>query len=301
MKDNSPTQHHKTARAADPDQLTNLSTCPDWLVRREICSLPTARRVAAMLDLSPDGFADGQPLPQGWQFTLMGADTPRSQLRADGFPGLGVKMPDLGLPRLLLGGRSVQFYQDIPIGASISRKSSIQSLKNKSTESGPMAIATIEHRISIGEDVQPALVETQTYVLLPARKSGSDESSKANAREISGDKVTNFVPDETLLFQYSALGFNSHKIHIDRLHARNIEGFPDLVVNGGLITLFLTEFFRREIGLTMSSLKVRHIAPLFCSRPVTMAIALEGQKWFLRAYDHRSILAVEAEVATHDI
>ena len=69
-------------------------------VRTEICSVASVRRVAAMLDLSPDGLEEKEPLPRGWQFILMAADTKKSQLRADGFPGLGVAMPDLGLPRL---------------------------------------------------------------------------------------------------------------------------------------------------------------------------------------------------------
>lgn len=76
---------------------------PEVATRTEICSIAMVRRVAAMLDLNPDDFELGHTLPKGWQFILMAADTKRSQLRADGFPGLGVPMPDLGLPRLMLG------------------------------------------------------------------------------------------------------------------------------------------------------------------------------------------------------
>ena len=92
-------------------------------------------------------------------------------------------------------------------------------------------------------------VETQTYLLLPPRKAAADDRQRRRVTRQPREHVTTVVPDETLLFQYSALGFNSHRIHIDRDHAREVEGFPDLVVNGGLATLLLTEFLRRDLGV----------------------------------------------------
>jgi len=249
-----------------------------------------------MLDLDPDQIVEGEALPRGWQFLLMGADTRRSSLRGDGFPGLGVPMPDLELPRLLLGGRSVSWIKDIPVGAKLVRTSRMESLKRKVTESGPMAVATIRHELRLADDAAPALVETQTYLLLPARSAPAVDSGSEALPEASGQRLSTIVPDETLLFQYSALGFNSHKIHIDRSHARDVEGFPDLVVNGGLATLLLTEFLRREVGLVPSAIKVRHLTPLYSGRPMTLVADPAGAKWRLNAYDDRNVLAVDMEV-----
>ena len=274
----------------------------EWVTRTEICSPASVRRVAAMLDLEPDTVTTGAPLPRGWQFILMAADTQRALLRADGFPGLGVALPDLGLHRLLLGGRTVSYLKDISIGASVIRRSSIRSLTHKTVESGPMAVAVIQHELTLELDATPALVETQTYLLLPARKGNTPPTEEGPQIDVTGERISTVVPDETLLFQYSALGFNSHKIHIDRTHARQVEGFPDLVVNGGLVTLLLTEFMRRDLGLAPSAIKVRHVAPLFCGRPVTMvAIQDDSHRWRLQAYDHRSTLAVDMEVDTHEL
>jgi 3-methylfumaryl-CoA hydratase len=269
------------------------------VLRDEFCSLASVRRVAAMLDLDPDGFHANDPLPRGWQFILMGADTRRSALRADGFPGLGVPMPDLGLPRLLLGGRSVTYTSDIPIGSRVTRTSAVESLKRKTSESGTMAIATIRHELAVAGRAQPSLVETQTYLLLPARNGPSVDDVAGREVEVWASQTKTVVPDETILFQYSALGFNSHKIHIDRSHARHVEGFPDLVVNGGLATLFLTEFLR-ELAVTPVAAKVRHVVPLYCGRPITLAADPDpaGTSWRLKAYDHRNVLAVEMEVNT---
>lgn len=278
-----------------PNQPSQIS------IRSEICSVTSVRRVAAMLDLDPDDVVERTPLPRGWQFILMGADTKRSLLRADGFPGLGVAMPDFGLPRLLLGSRSVSYLSDILIGASVTRKSSIQSIAQKTTKAGPMAIAVIQHELGHTGETSPALVETQTYLLLPATKGASKFASTDISTDGKGYRVKTVVPDETFLFQYSALGFNSHKIHIDRAHARNVEGFPDLVVNGGLATLFLTEFLRQEIGVLPSTILVRHVAPLFCGRPITMVANKQDSTWLLQAFDNRSTLAIEMEVQTHEL
>jgi 3-methylfumaryl-CoA hydratase len=277
------------------------SNAQEASIRQEICSMASVRRVAAMLDLDPVNVVEGAPLPRGWQFILMGADTRRSLLRADGFPGLGVTMPDLGLPRLLLGSRTVDYLLDIPVGAAVTRQSAIQSLTHKTTKSGPMAVATIQHEFRLSEAVTPALVETQTYLLLPANQGAFTSSGVPFSATVTGDFVKTVMPDETLLFQYSALGFNSHKIHIDRAHARNVEGFPDLVVNGGLVTLLLTEFLRNEMSVSPASFKARHLTPLFCGRPITLVANKFDAKWQLQAYDNRSTLAVDMEVQTHEL
>jgi 3-methylfumaryl-CoA hydratase len=284
----------------DQDQRA-LGTPAQSTLRKEFCSIASVRRVAAMLDLNPDDIVEGAPLPRGWQFILMGADTRRSLLRADGFPGFGVTMPDLGLPRLVLGSRSVSYLSDIPIGACVVRHSAVQSLTHKTTKSGPMVVATVAHELRVNDAATPALVETQTYLLLPATQGASASNGTNVSTDMTGYRVKTVVPDETLLFQYSALGFNSHKIHIDRAHARNVEGFPDLVVNGGLATLLLTEFLRKDLGVSPASFKARHVAPLFCGSPITMVANQVGSQWRLQAYDNRSTLAVDMEVETHGL
>jgi 3-methylfumaryl-CoA hydratase len=282
--------------------MSNLSlTSPDAskpaaTVREETCGLAAVRRIAAMLDLDPDRFRAGEPLPRGWQFILLGADTRRSDLRADGFPGLGVPMPDLGLPQLMLGGRTVAFHADIPIGVSLRRTSTVKEIRHRGGEGGAMAIVTLEHEICIEGQTDPALLETQTYLLLSQRRTSSSGPPNVPGLHGKPDHQTTVVPDETLLFQYSALGFNSHRIHLDRKHARDVEGFPDLVVNGGLATLLMTEFMRRDLGHMPAALKVRHVAPLYCNRPITLTAQRRAEQWNLQALDDCQRLAVEMEV-----
>ena len=276
--------------------------------REEVCARATVRRVAAMLDLPPDPWDVPRALlPRGWHFVLMAADTRRAALRADGFPGLGVPMPDLGLPRLMLGGRTVQFRRDIEVGATLVRSSTVQNTVHKTTAAGAMVVVTLGHELVVAGQAEPALVETQTYLLLPARADAAATPEAASVTTpaaasvvamapVQAQHLKTVVPDETLLFQYSALGFNSHRIHLDRDHARKVEGFPDLVVNGGLASLLLTEFLRQDLGVVPSAIAVRHVAPLYCNCAVTLAADRVGAGWRLKAYDDQHRLAVDMEV-----
>jgi 3-methylfumaryl-CoA hydratase len=276
----------------------------------EHCSLSVVQRVASLLDLDPDFFEEGQALPRGWQFILMGARTRLSSLRSDGFPGLGLPLPELGFSRLLLGSRDVTYEKNIPIGARVWRASQIKNVAQKLTKSGPMAIATIAHELFIEQEKTPAIVEEQSYFLLPELKptdklSSEKHSDNADAKalrveKIAGENLKTVTPNQTMLFQYSALGFNSHKIHLDRDHARNVEGFPDLVVNGGLATLLLTEYLQRDLAVSFTSMKVRHLLPLFCDRTITMSAMVNNGQWQLKAYDDQFRLAIDMEVTPYE-
>lgn len=266
------------------------------LKSNEICSLAMVRRVAAMLDLDTAYFSEGGLLPRGWHFFMLAGETRKSALRKDGFPGLGVPIPDFGLPRLLLGGRTVSYHGNIEIGSIVERTSFIKNITEKTTNSGPMVIVTIQHELCSDSASIPAITETQTYILL----SGKNAQSKpplptSEIRNLNSEIQKQIVPDETLLFQYSALGFNSHKIHLDRDYAKNVEGLPDLVVNGGLTTLLLTEFIRTDLKLEITFIKVKHTAPLFCGRTMTLAAERGETNWQLKVFDNNDAVAVEME------
>lgn len=159
-----------------------------------------------------------------------------------------------------------------------------------------MAIVTIHHELRPIAAPLPAIIETQTYILL-GEKAGQTAAEKSIAAPVKAEFQKQIIPDETLLFQYSALGFNSHKIHLDKNYAREVEGFPDLVVNGGLAMLLLTEFLRTDVGLKLSDIKVKHIAPLFCNRPMTLAADRSETGWKLNVFDDNNQIAIEAAAA----
>jgi 3-methylfumaryl-CoA hydratase len=267
--------------------------------RTEICALSLGHRIAAMLDIDAEFISNGTPLPRGWHFPILAGETRRSELRGDGFPGFGLPMPDLGLPRLMLLGRTVDYISAIPFGSQVSRHSTLDKLQHKDTASGPAALVTLRHQLHVSSSPEAALVETQTYMLLGPTRKPSTATVAQTAPEFEFSKV--ITPDETLLFQYSALGFNSHKIHIDRTYAREIEGLPDLVVNGGLITLLLTEFLRTKMAYHPQRIVTKHKSPLYCGRPIRIGANRVGNKIQLLALDELGTIATEMEALIHEL
>lgn len=250
-------------------------------------------KVAAMLDLSSPDAEAGDIVPRGWHFPALGAATRRSELRSDGYPGLGVPMPDLGLPRLLQAGREVRFLGDIAVGEPFVRISSLADLRQKGEGDAARAIVTVRHELrSVNRD-EALVIEDQIFVLMaPARYQQRVQEQLA----INADVMRTIMPDAIMLFQYSALGFNSHKIHIDRAHATEVEGFPDLVVNGGLVTLLITEFLRCDLALTPGRLKITNRLPLFCNRSLTLAATAIDGGWQVRVHDDAGQVAAEVEL-----
>jgi 3-methylfumaryl-CoA hydratase len=273
-----------------------ITTTP--VTRRTRFTSETGLRISAMLDVPYPGKEASGVMPTGWHVPLIGAETVRRDLRPDGFPGLGLSLAHVALPRIVAGGRRVMFHRPIPEDAPLLRTSAIASMKHKETSSGPLAILTVLHDFRL-EDVEDiALEESQTYLLLSALHAEREDCEAPLDRQPLLSKT--MTPDETLLFQYSALSFNSHRIHLDRAYAREVEGFPDLVVNGGLTTLLMTEMARVNLGLTIKAITVTNKRPLFVNRPLTLSAFTAESGVRIFAFDDRLRVAAEMEVTAHE-
>lgn len=262
--------------------------------RSEDCSLGAVRRVAAMLDQDPDAFEEGQELPKGWHFFLLGAATPRSRLRSDGFPGLGIPMPDHGLPHLLQVSRNVRYHGSILIGSNVKRKSRLLSLETKETKKGPVIKIFLEHLLFSTNNSDLLISETQSFLLLEKNEPSLRKQCKNIMPEFEFKEET--TPDDTLLFQYSALTFNSHKIHIDKKYATEIEGHSNLVVNGGLIALLMTEKIKSLFGDSLAEINISYKAPLYSNEKIVMGIKKDQQKATVTAFNAEGTAASIMEV-----
>jgi 3-methylfumaryl-CoA hydratase len=248
-----------------------------------------ADRVAIMLDLPEREWPGGEPIPSGWHFALIGAETPRSDLRDDGFPGLGVPMPRLPGQRLVAGGRKVVLHAPVHIGQKLERTSRIVDIATK-----PAGITIISVAHSIADQRQGTLLieESQTYLQLDTPYETPPAGAAADYPIIK-----TVTPDETLLFQFSALSFNTHKIHLDRDYA-HMAGYPYLVVNGGLTTLLMTEIAREILDDAIKGFSVKNAAPLFCSQPIAFARAEREGRCVILAINPTGHIAAEMEVET---
>ena len=269
----------------------------------DVCALPLARRLAAMLDRDPSVLRNGDPLPRGWHAMLFNAPTTQSRLRHDGAAGLGVTLPELGLPRLMLGGRQNRFNGDIAIGAQVRRESRQLGVQVKEGRSGRFALVKVEHRIFVADAADPAVVEVQDYVLRaasPAAQSSAPQNSASTAAAapaadaVEPDIKSTIVPDEPMLFRYSAITDNPHRIHYDQPYATSAEGYPALVVNGSIPAMFLLELFRSHAGREPAGFTSRNLAPMFCGRPLHLNVLNEGASWRLWAQDEQGNTTFDA-------
>lgn len=280
--------------------MNTVSGEPGPVIADDFCSLPMARRLAAMLDRDVDTLRDGDPLPRGWHAMLFNTPTRQSALREDGAAYLGVTLPEIGLPRLMLGGRQNMFLKDIPIGAQVRRESRQGEVQLKEGRSGRFALVKVEHRVYVAVETDPAIIEMQDYILREAAgpKSPASEPRTPTPAPASDPIVADFqhrlLPDERMLFRYSAITDNPHRIHYDHRYATETEGYPALVVNGSIPAMFLLEYFRAATGREPVSFSSRNMAPMFCGRALQLCGLNEGASWQLWAEDAAGTRAFDA-------
>ena len=208
-------------------------------------------------------------------------------------------LPELGLPRLMLGGRQTRFNGDIPLGAAVRRETRQGGVQIKQGRSGRFALVKIEHRIFVAQGQEPAVVETQDYIM----REGSAAKPAATAAPIvaptkaqdqPADASMTITPDEALLFRYSAITDNPHRIHYDLAYATEAEGYPALVVNGSIPAMFLLGLFTRTTKREPTAFTSRNVAPMFCGRQLHLNARQEGSSWRLWAQDDRGNTTFDA-------
>jgi 3-methylfumaryl-CoA hydratase len=228
-------------------------------------------RLAATLDHDGAHWPTNVVPPLGhWLFHLPNAE--RSALGPDGHPARGKFLPPIPQPRRMWAGGRLDFVAPIPFGATITKRSTVQSIEPK----GTMTFVTVRHEVSVDGGV--AVIEEQDLVYLPITPPGAPKPFDRPAPEHQREMIA----DEALLFRYSALTFNGHRIHYDLPYAREIELYPALVVHGPLqATLLIDE--AQQVGEKPVHFAFRGRAPLYAGKRFTIARA--GEEWWIRDED----------------
>ncbi len=270
---------------------------PEWVGRwresEDELTRPAMRRLAALLDRDDIDLEHGQPVAPHWAAVLFDDAAPQSRLGPDGHPAKGDFLPPVPLPRRMLGGRRLTFHAPPRIGDRLRRRSEIIAVTPKSGRSGRLVFVTLRH--SVTGPHGPVSVEEQDIAYREAAPPGAPAAAPpAPPREAGWTEP--FRPDPVLLFRYSALTFNGHRIHYDADYARGAEGYPALVVNGGLTTLMLLEAALRHAGgRRLLGYAARTTKPLFCNAAATLNGA--GNTLWAADEEGATVLSVEAEFA----
>ncbi|WP_108660118.1 acyl-CoA dehydrogenase [Acuticoccus kandeliae] len=220
--------------------------------------------LAATLDLDT-ATASIDTLPPGWHWMFFNPFVRRSSLGVDGHPKRGGFLPNVSLPRRMWAGGRLTYRAPLPIGVLATRESTILDVSSKDGRSGRLVFVKVGHRISY--DGTLAIEEEQDIVYREAQ-AGPMAPPKPNTAPDGAAWSEEVVPDTVLLFRYSALTANGHRIHYDRPYAIEEEGYPDLLVHGPLIATFLQGFAGRcHPDAPLHTFAFRGMSPLFCSNP----------------------------------
>jgi len=263
----------------------------------EVTLAPTLA-AAATLDDTDSMFKTGAALPPLWHWFYFLPKAPQSKLGPDGHPQRGAFMPPIELPRRMFAGARLRFLKPLVIGKPARREATILDVSEKSGASGTLAFVTVGYRFV--QDGEECVVEEQDIVY---REPGAPVSAPEPAELPplpAGAWSRTIVPDPRLLFRFSALTFNGHRIHYDRDYTMNKEGYPGLVVHGPLTAVLLMELVRRNADRPATGFAFRGRAPLFDLAPFRLvgisgddgAIALEAQ-----GPDGKAAMTATAELA----
>lgn len=272
----------------------------EWIGKEERAhdevTAPAVRRFAALLDLAPDAYRRGTPIPGPWYVVLFGPEARQSALGPDGHPAKGQFLPPVPLPRRMFAGRRVWFHAPLVIGDEVSRVSRIQAITPKQGRSGAMCFVTVRHEIAGPRGL--AVAEEQDLVYREATPAAPEKREAAPAPQLPvADWTKTVTLDPTMVFRYSAITYNAHRIHYDLPYTREEEGYPDLVVNGGLTTSLLWELARAQTGAEIASSASRNVKALFVGRPATLCgRRADGGKVRVWALDAGGALALDAEL-----
>ena len=271
-----------------------------WIGRTEtVADVITATPYAALsatLDRAPVRPSAGARLPLLWHWLYFLPLHAQSDIGPDGHASRGGFLPPVPLPRRMWAGSEFEFRSPLCVGDNVTRTSTIESVDAKTGRTGPLVFVRVRHEIRRNDETDIALQEFHDIVYregaVPGAAAPPPFPAPADAtwsREI--------VPDDVLLFRYSALTFNGHRIHYDRRYVTEVEGYPGLVVHGPLIATLLLDLLQRKTpAAEVARFAFKAIRPTFdvnrfhvCGAP-----AQDGRTVHLWAQDHDGWLTMDA-------
>jgi 3-methylfumaryl-CoA hydratase len=272
----------------------------DWIGRTEtVCDTVTPTPCAALsatLDRDASRPPAGAPLPPLWHWLYFLPIYRQSEVGEDGHPKRGGFLPPVSLPRRMWAGSQFTFHKPLCIGDALERSSTIVDIAEKSGRAGRLVFVKVRHEIRRTGEADMALTEFHDIVYREAARP-DDVPVPPKAAPASCVWEKRWVPDDVLLFRYSALTFNGHRIHYDRKYATEIEGYPGLIVHGPLVATLLLDLVRHHMpDAHVLSFEFRAVRPMFDIHPFFVCAMPEadGKTIHLWAKDHTGWMTMDA-------
>ena len=251
-----------------------------------------ARRMAGLLDREAPG--SGAVWPHCWIWALFWPALRHDATGPDGHAARGGFLPPIDLPRRMWGGSRILVAAPIRVGDPVTRHSTIARVSEKSGRSGRLCFVTVEHRLSVAEELR--LTEIQTIAYREAAKPAPAPAEPGPGPDFEPMWRRRITPDAVLLYQYSAATFNTHRIHYDHPYATGVEGYPGLVVHGPLTATLLMELLGAELPDKMArDFEVTALRPLYTPAPFELVGRVDGERFRLLALDGDGYPAMRIE------
>jgi 3-methylfumaryl-CoA hydratase len=290
-----------TMRDGFMDDGTALENLRDWIGRseshRDVIDAAPLARLGALLDHEEPAPRDGEAAPPLAHWLYFLPTYRQSRAGEDGHAARGEFLPPVPLPRRMWAGSRLEFVRPLRVGSDVTRLSRITDVALKAGRSGPLAFVTVRHELSDRHGVvltdEHDIVYRGTAPLAPPPSMEPGRMSDVPwRREVR--------PDPLLLFRYSAVTFNGHRIHYDHPYATGVEGYPGLVVHGPLIATLLVDLLRRERpGVVLRSFSFRALRPLFDTGAFHLCGAPDDTRRSARLWtrDGEGAVTMEAQAA----
>jgi 3-methylfumaryl-CoA hydratase len=279
--------------------MNDTSTWGDWIGRSEtvldtISAVP-ARALAATLDHEPADLGEGTALPLPWHWLYGLPLVQQSALGPDGHPKRGGFLPPVPQPQRMWAGSRITVHRPLRIGEAVRRTSTIDAIKVRDGRSGRLVFVTVHHAWLAADAAAPTLEEWQDIVYRDPPSHG-EAPPPVTAAPAVADWSQTLHPDPVLLMRYSALTFNSHRIHYDLPYATGVEGYPGLIVHGPLVaTLLLDSLQRRHRATRVRTFAFKALRPLICGQPFSVNGRAEGDGAVeLWCVDAQGLIAMQA-------
>ena len=259
----------------------------------DVVSLGTAQAMAATLDWDELPQAgDALAKPGHWLHFLPTAR--QSDISTDGHPKKGGFLPPVPLPRRMWASGKVDFHSPLHIGDALRRVSTVKSVTHKQGGSGNLVFVVVEHEIYSGDTL--AISDTQNLVYREDPAPGAP-APKPMTPKFEAEFSREVMPDPVLLFRFSALTFNSHRIHYDRNYAMNEEGYAGLVVHGPLSATLLLDLVRSELpDAEIAYYDYRAVRPLIDGNAFKIQGCRSEEGLNLWVVDHEGAMTMQAKV-----
>lgn len=233
----------------------DLTHLRQWVGRQhtstDTLSLRHARLMAATLGQNPESLQAQDPLPPLWHWLYFLEGLPPDQLGRDGHPARGGFLPPVPLTNRMWAGGRLEFFTTLRLNETAEKRSQVLSVEHKSGRSGDLVFVTVEHEV--WQDGERALREEHDIVYKNPTPAQAQKPNNAATPPEPGQWQRQCRPDTTLLFRYSALTFNGHRIHYDQDYCREVEGYEHLVIHGPLNATLLAALAQdvlRELAKT---------------------------------------------------